>query len=71
MRRPRLENTRPFPTEDIPAPADAAETAAFIASAVAGLAKMAGAAGLSTLNCLLNMARIEAEDHLAELNPPS
>jgi hypothetical protein len=49
---------------------DPRETAEFVASTLAGLAKMAGAARLTTLNYLLNMARLEAEDHLTEFSPP-
>lgn len=51
-------------------PADTVETAAFIASAAAGLSKMAGAARLTTLSYLLNMVRLEAESQLNGISSP-
>jgi hypothetical protein len=50
--------------------ANAGETAAYIALMAADLARIAGAAHLMTLSYLLNMARLEAEDHLTGLSPP-
>jgi hypothetical protein len=71
MRRPRTTRRQGSTRlEGDIAATNAAETAAYIASAAAGLAKLAGGARLMTLTYLLNMAQLEAEAQLSKLSPP-
>jgi hypothetical protein len=46
------------------------DTADYIAKMSAELAKLASGAGLDTLTYLLNLARIEAELHVAKFSAP-
>jgi len=52
-----------------PAVPENAETAAYIAEMAAGLAKLAGDAGLPMLAYFLNLARVEAQIYLRENDP--
>lgn len=51
----------PLPADSVPASADPAEVALYIAELTDELAKMAANAGLETICYLLTLARLEAE----------